>query len=438
LFGYTSGASISNVALQNSYIGGNGTVGGICGEANKTTISNCSNAAFVCGSGAFTGGICGLLSGNNSVISGCSNSAAITSSYDQSGQPSAQGVGGICGAVTYDSAENPQIISSYNIAAVTAASDCAGGIAGYTMAPIAQCYNVGNITGSDYVGGIAGYAEAGYIQNVYHLADVSGNDLVGGLVGCAIATINAAYSVGNITCGGENKGPAYGSSGNTAEAIYVLSGEEKKPLSSFAGKTLPAGFEASAWEIQETSSAYCYPALKDIPNPDLSCDEDGVLLNRISVDLPTNSTGNEDKTHNVTATYQTSAASTTVYSFDIDWGDMDFTYTAPSEGTWNPTTHTYDGATRGSWSCEPGENVIRITNHSNTAVLASFSYTPSQAYSGISGTFSSPSVALETAVGTTPNQAPSSTTTLTLSGNLTDTGARATTIGQISIQIAAN
>jgi hypothetical protein len=70
--------------------------------------------------------------------------------------------------------------------------------------------------------------------------------------------------------------------------------------------------------------------------------------------------------------------------------------------------------------------------------LASFSYTPSQAYSGISGTFSSPAVALETAVGTTPNQAPSSTTTLTLSGNLTDTGARATTIGQISIQIAAN
>ena len=45
LFGYTSGADISNVTLQNSYVSGNGTVGGICGEANNTTITNCSTAA---------------------------------------------------------------------------------------------------------------------------------------------------------------------------------------------------------------------------------------------------------------------------------------------------------------------------------------------------------------------------------------------------------
>ena len=56
--------------------------------------------------------------------------------------------------------------------------------------------------------------------------------------------------------------------------------------------------------------------------------------------------------HDVTATYRADSsggAGGTVYSVDITWGDMAFTYTAEA-GIWDPTTHKTTDAEGGVWT----------------------------------------------------------------------------------------
>ena len=44
----------------------------------------------------------------------------------------------------------------------------------------------------------------------------------------------------------------------------------------------------------------------------------------------------------VKGSYVQGVASDAIYSVDIVWGDMNFTYTDAAQGTWNPATHDYD------------------------------------------------------------------------------------------------
>ena len=57
-------------------------------------------------------------------------------------------------------------------------------------------------------------------------------------------------------------------------------------------------------------------------------------------------------------------AVTTVYSVDIDWESLDFTYSL-GNGIWDPETHTVTG---GSPSWDKSTAKITVTNHSNAAV----------------------------------------------------------------------
>ena len=53
---------------------------------------------------------------------------------------------------------------------------------------------------------------------------------------------------------------------------------------------------------------------------------------------------------NVTGTYKEGQSGAARYKVDIAWTDLSFTYTSGSEGTWDPDTHTYNGATEGGWA----------------------------------------------------------------------------------------
>ena len=92
--------------------------------------------------------------------------------------------------------------------------------------------------------------------------------------------------------------------------------------------------------------------------------------------------------HDVTATYRADSsggAGGKVYSVDITWGDMAFTYTAEA-GIWDPTTHKTTDAEGGVWTVNnDGGNTITVTNHSNTGVTAAFSYAADTGFEGISG-----------------------------------------------------
>lgn len=142
--------------------------------------------------------------------------------------------------------------------------------------------------------------------------------------------------------------------------------------------------------------------------------------------------------HDVTATYvagSSGGAGGTVYSVDIAWGDMEFTYTAAA-GVWDPATHTITGADGGTWKVNNTDgNQIKVTNHSNTAVTATFSYAAASGYEGISGSFDKTSLDLATAVGTEVSNAPKDSAALSLSGALDSATPASTTIGTITVTL---
>lgn len=142
--------------------------------------------------------------------------------------------------------------------------------------------------------------------------------------------------------------------------------------------------------------------------------------------------------HDVTATYRADSsggAGGTVYSVDITWGDMAFTYTAEA-GIWDPATHKTTDAEGGVWTVDKdGGNTITVTNHSNTGVTAAFSYAAASGFEGISGSFDKESLALKTAVGTEVANAPSGTAALTLDGALGSDTTANTTIGTITVTL---
>lgn len=144
-------------------------------------------------------------------------------------------------------------------------------------------------------------------------------------------------------------------------------------------------------------------------------------------------------THEVTATYvdgSSGGAGGTVYSVDIAWGDMAFTYTAAA-GNWDPKTHTITGADGGTWTVNnTNGDKITVTNHSNTEVTATFSYAAASGFDGISGCFDHDSLTLQTAVGTTVDEAPNGTATLSLSGALDSTATTSTKIGTITVTLS--
>lgn len=123
---------------------------------------------------------------------------------------------------------------------------------------------------------------------------------------------------------------------------------------------------------------------------------------------------------------------TNVYSVDIDWSSMEFTYTETK--TWNPATDEQDGYYTvnddGKWSTTGG--VVTVTNKSNKAIVANLTYTPTAEFDGvISGSFDNATISLDDAL-TEPQVG---TAKLTLSGKLaSDKGG---TLGNITISLAA-
>lgn len=128
----------------------------------------------------------------------------------------------------------------------------------------------------------------------------------------------------------------------------------------------------------------------------------------------------------------------TVYSVDIVWGSMEFTYYAGgTTRVWDPDTHTYTEVTgQSQWSCTEGANRITITNHSNTAVIANLAYSPIDGFNSITGTFDQSSISLEAPIeGSDVSTAPTGSVYLTLSGELSEHVTTKMQIGSITIAI---
>ena len=136
----------------------------------------------------------------------------------------------------------------------------------------------------------------------------------------------------------------------------------------------------------------------------------------------------------VKGTYQPGGSGAVVYSVDIAWTDMNFTYTGAGEGTWNPETHQYSGSSEGAWTAS--DDSITVTNHSNAAVKATAKFEADSGYESTTMTFGNNGATVATAVGTEVASAPSATITVAPGGTLAES-ANGGKIGTITVSIAA-
>lgn len=163
----------------------------------------------------------------------------------------------------------------------------------------------------------------------------------------------------------------------------------------------------------------------------------------------TGSSTNENATDvggskDVTVKYDDSNAANIIYSVNITWGSLEFKY-QPLQGQWDPETHLYKNMVAPGWSFDPGANEITVTNHSNSAITATFSYSPESSFNTISGNFYSSQnysendkitqAPLATAVGTAPDNAPTYTAYLQLFGTLDKEKTASVTSGTVTVTI---
>ncbi|MBU2700962.1 filamentous hemagglutinin family protein [Sporomusaceae bacterium BoRhaA] len=217
LFGYTQGATLSNLTLTNVNIAGaagNTYVGGLVGYSEGGTVSNAAVDGTVTATGdnACVGGLTGVNSGSG--IAAARSAVTVT----------AAGTGSYAGGIAGLNAAGGSLSSSYNTGAVTVtgAGSNVGGLTGQNDGTINASYNTGTVasrgtnSAGSYAGGVAG-RNTGAISNDYNLVYNSGavitegdNSVAGGIVGQNTGTGSIGtdawdlglYNTGRVTAQG--------------------------------------------------------------------------------------------------------------------------------------------------------------------------------------------------------------------------------------------
>ena len=136
----------------------------------------------------------------------------------------------------------------------------------------------------------------------------------------------------------------------------------------------------------------------------------------------------------VVVNYEAAATDTTtvVYSVDVAWEDVSFSYHA-GVTKWNPQTHDYSAVgSNAEWTDVEGS--VTVSNHSNADIDVTVSFAKAEAANGTADiTVANGSFTLESAVDKDTDAADSATATLTASGVPVSNA----TIGTVTVAIAA-
>jgi len=177
LFGYTYGAQILNLGIENANVQGKSSVGILAGQTAGTT-----EIKKVFTTGTVKGGSVGTNNAIGGLAGWVENGATIEDSYSKAN-------------VNQGIANNRQI----------------GGLVGlHYGGTIRNSYATGDIFGGDELGGLVGYAYPSlslYIYNSYATGEVSGNNYLGGLIGYntgggTLSLSNTYYSNSLSSCVG--------------------------------------------------------------------------------------------------------------------------------------------------------------------------------------------------------------------------------------------
>ncbi|MFI3295693.1 MAG: GLUG motif-containing protein, partial [Rikenellaceae bacterium] len=165
LFGYISGATITDVHMVGGYISGYSYVGAVVGQAYYSSVTNCSSSTSVFGTvavasgqesrAAHVGGVVGQA--YNSTVSGCCYTGNEVSGYEKTG--------GVVGSAISGST----ITNCYNRANYVTSTQNAGGVVGYLLESyLYNSYSATNdISSGLYIGGVAGSISSSTVHNCY-------------------------------------------------------------------------------------------------------------------------------------------------------------------------------------------------------------------------------------------------------------------------------
>lgn len=225
-FGYTDGATVSNLAISGTCVTTTGTnAGGIIGcDASVINIFNCSSSfSGDISSRSYEGGIIGYVT--TATITNCYNTGNVCNSNSSIGNYHSGGIVGHTSNTT-------NITNCYNSGYIRGlSSSSVGGIVGYNEGNLTvnNCQNRGGVSGgsssdySNYSGGIIGYIYNGSvtITNCYNTGNVnyvySSYSGRGGIVGRSRSgSLNVSNSYYLNTCGGNN---TYGGTPLSADAM---------------------------------------------------------------------------------------------------------------------------------------------------------------------------------------------------------------------------
>ena len=137
-------------------------------------------------------------------------------------------------------------------------------------------------------------------------------------------------------------------------------------------------------------------------------------------------------TENVKVVYNEGGKSAPVYGVDVVFEDMTFKYTAASQGTWDPDSHTYVDIAQATWD-KTSANVT-VTNHSNAPIAASVVYAAGTYEGGVVVNVENGEFTLDSATGTAYEAAPNKTAIVKVSG---DAAKGESVVGTITVTIAA-
>jgi len=230
LFGYTGGATLQNITLENVDLSGADIVGGLVGESSSSNFTNCYITGALLGKDN-VGGFVGF----NEVGSSLTNCRS-------------------AGAVSGDNA--------------------VGGLVGFNVGDCTNCYSTGTVTNGIALGGLVGVnGVGGNITNCYSTGTSIGSTQVGGLVGVNIASITNCYSRG-AAMGSSNVGGLVGINGGSISDCYwdtetsgqiTSDGGIGKTTAEMMQQATFVGWDFSAmWTICE---GVTYPWLQSNPAP---------------------------------------------------------------------------------------------------------------------------------------------------------------------------
>lgn len=248
LFGkLEEGGVLKNLTLAAPQVSGTRSVGAFVGRS-WGTVDNChTSGGTVTGSQAKgLGGIVGAnwvnTTTNPPVISNCSNSASVTSTYSSG---SAGGIAGENEGQIFNCSNSGSVTSPYNAGGLVGSNkndySNQSGTGGTVYGGINNSYNRGTVNGK-VAGGIAAY-QMGSMRNCYNSASVTGSSYAGQLIG----EINSSLTNTSLFYDSNYTTAAVGNSTSVPATSFTAGSTILTPLNNWVSANNVGGIPYKTW-----------------------------------------------------------------------------------------------------------------------------------------------------------------------------------------------